>query len=73
MRSMAQLRLQAEVQQLEGHLLTSQAHPTLPAYLVLDTSALCDTLAPVRQLVQSARFIAVVPTAGVWAGASSRC
>ena len=63
MRDMAQLRLQAEVSQLEGSL-QSADQPSLPPYLVPDASALCDNLAQVRSLAQSARFIMIIPLAG---------
>jgi hypothetical protein len=64
MRDMAQLRLQAEVSQLEGSLQASKGHVSLPPYIVSDASSLCDHLALVKQLVASARFILIIPIVG---------
>ena len=63
MKDMAQLRLQAEVSQLEG---TLQSHDqvNLPPYLVPDATALCETLNLVKQLANSARFIIIIPIVG---------
>ena len=63
MKDMAQLRLQAEVSQLEG---TLQSHDqvNLPPYLVPDATALCETLNLVKQLANSARFIVIIPIVG---------
>ncbi len=64
MKDMAQLRLQAEVSQLEGSL-TAAAHPaSLSPYLVPDASVLCSNLPVVKQLAASARFIVIIPLAG---------
>ncbi|XP_046373242.1 nonsense-mediated mRNA decay factor SMG5-like [Haliotis rufescens] len=60
MRDMAQLRLQAEVSQLEGSLQESE-QPMFPPYLITDTSALCSSLPLVKQLILSARGIMVIP------------
>ena len=66
MKDMAQLRLQAEVSQLEGSLQTSAQQPTLPPYLVPDATALCESLVLVKQLGHSGRFIVIIPIAGQW-------
>ena len=63
MKDMAQLRLQAEVSQLEGSLVQSSDQPNLPPYLVPDASALCDGLPLIKQLANSARFIIIIPLA----------
>ncbi|KAJ8304270.1 hypothetical protein KUTeg_017853 [Tegillarca granosa] len=60
MRDMAQLRLQAEVNQLEGSLETSDHH-SFPPYLIPDSAALCDSLQLVKQLTQTSRGIIVIP------------
>ncbi|KAK3601212.1 hypothetical protein CHS0354_004412 [Potamilus streckersoni] len=62
MRDMAQLRLQAEVSQLEGSLQTSD-QAVFPPYLIPDTSTLCTTLPLIRQLTQINRSIIVIPLA----------
>lgn len=62
MRDMAQLRLQAEVSQLEGSLSNTDQAP-FPPYLIPDTSSLCTTLHLIRQLAQSNRSIIVIPLA----------
>lgn len=64
MKDMAQLRLQAEVSQLEGCLETAAESPSLPPYLVPDATALTDNLHHIRQLTHSARFIIIIPLAG---------
>ncbi|XP_052824389.1 nonsense-mediated mRNA decay factor SMG5 [Octopus bimaculoides] len=61
MRDMAQLRLQAEVSQLEGSLEIDQ--PIFPPYLVAHTSVLCDALPYLKQLTQTARCIIIIPLA----------
>ena len=63
MKDMAQLRLQAEVSQLEGSLQSSEK-PSLPPYLVPDATVLCYNLNIVKQLANSARFIIIIPIAG---------
>ncbi|XP_013389352.1 protein SMG5 [Lingula anatina] len=63
MRDMAQLRLQAEVSQLEGSLQSSDQQPSFPLYLVPDTSVLCEKLTLLRQMNNSARFIIIIPLA----------
>ena len=63
MRDMAQLRLQTEVNQLEGSVQAAD-HPTLPPYLVPDSCVLSDSLALVKQLAGSARFIVIIPLVG---------
>ncbi|XP_074651204.1 nonsense-mediated mRNA decay factor SMG5-like [Tubulanus polymorphus] len=62
MRDMAQLRLQAEVNQLEGSLKLDN-HPILPPYVVVDVTALCEGLDNVRSMINSARFIIIIPLA----------
>ncbi|CAG5114670.1 unnamed protein product, partial [Candidula unifasciata] len=64
MRDMAQLRLQAEVNELEGSLKTSE-HWVFPPYVVADDTALCNYLAKVKELTQTARCIVVIPMAVV--------
>ncbi|KAK3097945.1 hypothetical protein FSP39_014736 [Pinctada imbricata] len=60
MRDMAQLRLQAEVSQLEGSLeKTDYTH--FPPYLIPDTRCLCESLSFVRQLVQTGKGIIIIP------------
>ncbi len=63
MKDMAQLRLQAEVHQLEGSL-QSQDAPHLPPYIIPDASAFCENLQLIKQLANSARFIVIIPLAG---------
>lgn len=60
MRDMAQLRLQAEVSQLEGSLEATDT-PHFPPYLIPDTSCLCDSLHLVKQLTQSGKGILIIP------------
>lgn len=62
MRDMAQLRLQAEVSQLEGCLESAQ-QPHFPPYAIVDATSLCSALPLVRELAQSARCIIVIPLA----------
>lgn len=62
MRDMAQLRLQAEVSQLEGCLESAQ-QPHFPPYAVVDATSLCSSLPLVRELAQSARCIIIIPLA----------
>ena len=64
MRDMAQLRLQAEVSQLEGSLKTSDTQPKLPPYLVPDAPSLCDHWSQLRQLALSSKFIIIIPLTG---------
>ena len=76
MKDMAQLRLQAEVSQLEGRLQgsptpaaggtkhSSSDHPNLPPYLVPDAPSICEHLHQIKQLTNSARFILIIPLAG---------
>ena len=61
MKDMAQLRLQAEVSQLEGSL---QEADSLPPYLVPDALSLCQNLNLIKQLVLSSGFILIIPVAG---------
>ncbi|GFO37960.1 protein smg5, partial [Plakobranchus ocellatus] len=63
MRDMAQLRLQAEVSELEGSLRAGE--PVFPPYVLVDDAALCQHLARVRELVATARCILVIPLAVV--------
>ncbi|XP_062573765.1 nonsense-mediated mRNA decay factor SMG5-like isoform X1 [Saccostrea cucullata] len=60
MRDMAQLRLQAEVSQLEGSLEASDT-PHFPPYLIPDTTCLCDSLHLVKQLTQGGKGILIIP------------
>lgn len=60
MRDMAQLRLQAEVSQLEGSLEATDT-PHFPPYLIPDTSCLCDNIQLVKQLTQSGKGILIIP------------
>ncbi|KAH3838145.1 hypothetical protein DPMN_111551 [Dreissena polymorpha] len=62
MRDMAQLRLQAEVSQLEGNLSQAETVP-FPPYLIPDTTCLCSALPSVKRLAQSNRSIIVIPLA----------
>ena len=66
MKDMAQLRLQAEVSQLEGSLQSSAQRPSLPPYLVPDATVLCDNLNLLRQLAHCGRFIIIIPIAGTF-------
>ncbi|CAF0814228.1 unnamed protein product [Rotaria sordida] len=59
MRDMAALRLQAEISQLENSLKNEEF--SLPPYLVIDSSVLCTNLNLVQKLVQSQRFIIIIP------------
>ncbi|XP_033109667.1 protein SMG5-like [Anneissia japonica] len=61
MRDMAQLRLQTEVQQLEGSIQPSEG--SLSPYLVPDADTLINHLGLIKQLASSARFIIVIPKA----------
>jgi hypothetical protein len=54
---------QAEVSQLEGSLQTRD-HTTFPPYLLVDSSALCDSLRLVKQLTHTSRGIIIIPLAG---------
>lgn len=63
MRDMAQLRLQAEVNELEGSLRSGE--PVFPPYVLVDDATLCGHLARVRDLVATARCILVIPLAVV--------
>ena len=63
MKDMAQLRLQAEVSQLEGAL-QSHDQPNLPPYLVPDAASLSGYLSQIKQLANSSRFIIIIPLAG---------
>ena len=65
MRDMAQLRLQAEVKELEGSV-SSASTPAFPPYVVPDTSALVEAHGLIRQLAHSARFIIIIPLAGTF-------
>ena len=58
MKSMAQLRLEAEISQLESSMV-AQWSP----YLVLDTLALCHWLKLVQELTQMNKFILIIPLA----------
>ncbi|XP_067932030.1 nonsense-mediated mRNA decay factor SMG5-like [Watersipora subatra] len=60
MKDMAQLRLQAEVSQLEDSV-HSNMNRNLPPYLVPDSSALLDTMHMIKQLVYSSKFIIIIP------------
>lgn len=64
MKDMAQLRLKAEVSQLEGSLKSTDAQPKLPPYLVSDALSLCEHLTLMKQLAVSSRFIVIVPVSG---------
>ena len=64
MKDMAQLRLQAEVSQLEGTLESTAEAPSLPPYLVPDATALTENLQQIKQLTNSARFIVIIALAG---------
>ncbi|CAF2840574.1 unnamed protein product [Rotaria sp. Silwood2] len=59
MRDMAALRLQAEISQLENSLKNEEF--SLPPYLVIDSSVLCTNLNLIQKLVQSQRFIIIIP------------
>ncbi|ELT89650.1 hypothetical protein CAPTEDRAFT_168258 [Capitella teleta] len=70
MKDMAQLRLQAEVSQLEGRLQEKQSSrngssgaPNFPPYLVPDAVTICENLAQIKQLTNCARFILIIPIA----------
>ena len=62
MRDMAALRLQAEISQLENSLKNEEF--SLPPILVIDSSVLCTHLNLIQKLVQSQRFIIVIPLVG---------
>ena len=70
---MAQLRLQDEVNRLEGSLTTgaddtSSTRPgsaVLPPYVVPDGPSLCDHLTVIKQLAASSRFIVIIPINGL--------
>ncbi|XP_005110077.2 protein SMG5 [Aplysia californica] len=64
MRDMAQLRLQAEVRELEGSLKTSDQQ-VFPPYVLVDDAALCRHLTKVKELAATARCILVIPLAVV--------
>ena len=70
MRDMAALRLQAEISQLENSLKNEEF--SLPPYLVVDSTVLCQNLNLIQQFVQSQRFIVVIPLVGQWASALLR-
>lgn len=59
MKSMAQLRLEAEISQLESTCRTDEN--TWSPYLVMDTSALCDNLKTVQELSRSNKFLIIIP------------
>ncbi|ESN94819.1 hypothetical protein HELRODRAFT_193801 [Helobdella robusta] len=58
MRDMAQLRLQSEVDKLQGSLVQSY-----PPYLVADVTSLCDGWHLIKQMSLSGRFIVIIPLA----------
>jgi hypothetical protein len=62
MRSMAQLRLEAEVNQLEAMFRNASADWT--PYLVAEASVLCDSLASVQELCRCSKFIIIIPLVG---------
>lgn len=62
MRDMAQLRLQAEVSELEGSLSKSDNVP-FPPYLIPDASSLCKNLPLIKKLSLTNRSIIVIPLA----------
>lgn len=61
MKHMGHLWLAAEVRALESRV---KGKPSLSPYLVLDADALTKHIAIVKQLVNSRKFIVVIPTAG---------
>lgn len=64
MRDMAQLRLKAEVSELEGSLKQTDAQPKLPPYLVPDALSLCEHLNLMKQLAACSKFIIIIPVTG---------
>lgn len=64
MRDMAQLRLKAEVSELEGSLKLTDAQPKLPPYLVPDALSLCEHLNLMKQLAACSKFIIIIPVTG---------
>ncbi|XP_072167163.1 nonsense-mediated mRNA decay factor SMG5-like [Diadema setosum] len=62
MREMAQLRLQSEVNQLEGTIDPMEDDPLSP-FLIPVTAVLTNQLATLRSLVATSRFIVVIPKA----------
>ncbi|ESO94590.1 hypothetical protein LOTGIDRAFT_232390 [Lottia gigantea] len=60
MKDMAQLRLQDEVNQLEGSL-QSPDQPTFPPYIIPDTTTLCTSLQYIKQLTQLGCSIIIIP------------
>lgn len=61
MKDMAQLRLQAEVNQLEGSLKSTDAQSKLPPYIVPDAFSLSEYLNLIKQLAVGSRFIIIIP------------
>lgn len=63
MKHMGQLWLAAEVRALESRV---KGKPSLSPYLVLDADALIKYTFMVKHLVNSRKFIVLVPTAGIY-------
>lgn len=59
MKSMAQLRLEAEISQLESTYRTEDTNWS--PYLVMDTSVLCESLKIVQELSRSSKFLIIIP------------
>jgi hypothetical protein len=61
MRHMAQLRLEAEINQLESY---KHEDSQLSPYIVVDTIALCSNLKLVQDFSRSKKFIIIIPLIG---------
>lgn len=59
MKSMAQLRLEAEISQLESTFRTDDTKWS--PYLVMDASVLCESLKMVQELSRSCKFLIIIP------------
>jgi protein SMG5 len=59
MKNMAQLRLEAEISQLESSYRSEDLNWS--PYLIADTTALCESLKLVQELARSSKFIIIVP------------
>ena len=61
MKSMAQLRLEAEISQLESSYKSEEYHWS--PYLIPDTYVLCDNLKMIQDLSRSNKFLIIIPLA----------
>lgn len=65
MKSLGRLWLSEQVRALESEV-SAKRKPQLPAYVVLDTEALCDQTHLVKQLVACRKVIVLIPAIGIY-------